>query len=221
MTLLDRIEYLCKLRGITKRTMELDIGLSSGASSKWRKGAPMSATLDKVAKYFGVTTDYLLGKSDYKTDKELIVNTYNKTAEKKLEAGVLIPILGRVVAGIPLDAIQDILGYEEIPADLANRGEFFGLQVRGDSMSPRMLEGDVVIVRAQNTANTGDIVIAQFEDDSSNVKSCVKKFIRTDSGVVLQSYNPLYEPIVFSDKEANEHDFQIMGKVVELRGKFN
>lgn len=205
MAFLDRIDELCELRGITKRTMETDIGLASGASSKWKKGNPSTEVLKTLSAYFGVSSDYLLG-----------IKPHAKSGK-----GVLIPILGKVVAGIPLDAIQDILGYEEISADLANRGEYFGLQVRGDSMSPRMLEGDVVIVRMQPTAITGDIVIAQFEDESNEVKSCVKKFVKTESGIVLQSYNPLYEPIVFNARRAKEHKFQIIGKVVELRGKFN
>lgn len=206
MGFLERVEKLCAQRGISKRTMELDIGLSSGASSKWRKAVPRGDTIDKIAKYFGVTADYLMG-----TNEE-----YRNPGN-----GVMIPVLGKVVAGIPLDAVRDVICWEEISAELANRGEYFGLQIRGDSMSPRMLEGDIVIVRVQNTANTGDIVIAQFEDESNNVKSCVKKFVKTEFGIVLQSYNPLYEPIVFNNMSARSHNFQIIGKVVELRGKFN
>lgn len=206
MEFLERVEKLCAQRGISKRTMELDIGLSSGASSKWRKGVPRGDTIDKVAKYFGVTTDFLMG-----TNEE-----YRNPGN-----GIMIPVLGKVVAGVPLEAVRDVICWEEISADLANRGEYFGLQVRGDSMSPRMLEGDIVIVRIQSTAVTGDIVIAQFKDESDNIKSCVKKFVKTEWGILLQSYNPLYEPIVFDNERAKAQEFQIIGKVIELRGKFN
>lgn len=220
--LIARIEYLCSITGESKRQMELRCGFSSGMISKWRKYYPTAANLEKVAKHFNVSTDYLLGKSEYKTSTEEFVDKYKSS--KKLEGfgiGVKIPVLGEVVAGIPIEAVQDVISYEEITADLASRGEYFGLQIKGDSMSPRMLEGDVVIVRSQNTANTGDVVISQFEDNSGIVNSCVKRFVKTDSGIVLQSYNPSYNPIVFSNAEADKQHFQIIGKVIELRGKFN
>ena len=74
--------------------------------------------------------------------------------------GVRIPVLGRVVAGIPIEAVEEILDYEEITPELAATGEFFALQVRGDSMEPTLRDGDVVIVKKQPTVDSGDIAIS-------------------------------------------------------------
>lgn len=74
--------------------------------------------------------------------------------------GITINVLGRVAAGVPIEAIEDIIDTEEITEDIAKTGEFFSLQIHGDSMEPRMYEGNVVIVRQQDDAESGDIVIA-------------------------------------------------------------
>ena len=95
-------------------------------------------------------------------------------------------------------------------------GEFCGLQVKGDSMSPRMQAGDVLIVKQQSDAESGDIVIAQVNGDSA----CVKKLLKQDDGIVLQSFNPTYAPMYFSNKDIIEKPVQIIGRVIENRQKF-
>lgn len=130
--------------------------------------------------------------------------------------GIRIPVLGRVAAGIPINAIEEILDWEEIPAEMARQGEFFGLIIRGDSMSPRIMNGDVVIVRKQDDADTGDIVIAIINGDDG----CCKKLKKTGSEIVLISLNPAYSPMVFTETESDTIPVRIIGKVVELRGKF-
>lgn len=135
---------------------------------------------------------------------------------KKYEKGCLIPVLGTVVAGIPLEAVEEILDWEEISVKLARTGEFFGLQIKGDSMSARMIEGDVVIVRQQSDADTGDIVIAKVNGDDA----CCKKLIKNKDGITLQSLNPNYAAMYYNFNEMGQIPVTIIGKVVELRGKF-
>ncbi len=94
--------------------------------------------------------------------------------------------------------------------------EFFGLMVKGDSMSPRIEAGDVLIVKQQSDADSGDVVIAQANGDSA----CVKKLLKQDDGIVLQSFNPAYAPMYFSNKDIIEKPVQIIGKVIENRQKF-
>ena len=108
------------------------------------------------------------------------------------------------------------MDWEEIPFRLAQTGEFFGLQVKGDSMSPRIQAGDVLIVKQQSDAESGDIVIAQVNGDSA----CVKKLLKQDDGIVLQSFNPTYAPMYFSNKDIIEKPVQIIGRVIENRQKF-
>lgn len=140
---------------------------------------------------------------------------YNETEKAYIKA-VRIPVLGAVVAGVPLEAIQEILDYEEISSQLASQGEFFALKIKGNSMEPKMSEGDVVIVRKQEDVDNGDIAIVLVNGDEATVKK-IKKF---DGGINLISFNNTYDVITFSNKQIEELPIRIIGKVVELRAKF-
>lgn len=130
--------------------------------------------------------------------------------------GVRIPVLGRVVAGIPIEAVEEILDYEEITPELAASGEFFALKIRGHSMEPRMMEGDVVIVRRQDDVESGDIAIVLVNGNEATVKRVKKQ----EDGITLIATNTsVYEPHYYSNKEIEELPVRILGKVVELRGK--
>lgn len=130
--------------------------------------------------------------------------------------GVRIPVLGRVVAGIPIEAVEEILDYEEITPELAATGEFFALKIRGHSMEPRMMEGDVVIVRRQDDVDSGDVAIVLVNGDEATVKRVKKQ----EDGITLIANNiSVYEPHYYSNKEIEKLPVRILGKVVELRGK--
>lgn len=130
--------------------------------------------------------------------------------------GVSINVLGRVAAGIPINAVEEIIDTEEISEELAKTGTFFGLQIRGDSMEPRIYNGDVVIVRQQEDAENGEIVIATINGDDATCKR-LRKY---RDGIELISNNPSYAPMFFSNEEILSKPVRILGKVVELRGKF-
>lgn len=130
--------------------------------------------------------------------------------------GVRIPVLGRVVAGIPSEAVEEILDYEEITPELAATGDFFALKIRGHSMEPRMLDGDVVIVRRQDDVDSGDVAIVLVNGNEATVKRIKKQ----EDGITLIATNTsVYEPHFYSNKEIQSLPVQILGKVVELRGK--
>lgn len=128
---------------------------------------------------------------------------------------VTIKVLGRVAAGIPIEAVEDIIDTEEISEEMASTGEFFGLKIKGDSMEPRICDGDVVIVRQQNDADSGDIVIALVNGDDATCKRLTKYA----GGIGLISLNAKYEPMMFSEDDIKDKPVKIIGKVVELRGK--
>lgn len=159
-------------------------------------------------------------ESQNKTINQLVEQL--RTAQISLNApfprkGVKIPVLGKVVAGIPLEAVEEILDYEEITPELAATGEFFALQIRGRSMEPRMLEGDVVIVKRQDDVESGDVAIVLVNGDEATVK----KIKKMDTGITLIATNTsVYEPHFYSNEEIKTLPVQILGKVVELRGKF-
>ena len=130
--------------------------------------------------------------------------------------GVTIDVLGRVAAGIPLEAIEEIVDTEEITEDLARTGKFFGLRIKGDSMEPDIHDGDTVIVRQQDGAENDEIVIALVNGNDGVCKR-LKKY---EDSIALVSINAKYEPMYFSAKEVMLKPVRIIGKVVELRRKF-
>lgn len=156
-----------------------------------------------LADYFHVTTDYLLkGK----------VSEQNHSSR-----GVRIPVLGRVVAGVPIDAVQEILDYEEITPEMAATGEYFALQVKGASMEPTLRDGDIVIVKKQPTVDSGDIAIVLVNGNDATVKE-IKE---SPAGITLIGHNAaIYTPQFYSNKEIQNMPVQIIGKVVEMRRKF-
>lgn len=129
--------------------------------------------------------------------------------------GVRIPVLGRVAAGIPIYAEENIIDWEEIPQEMSKKGEYFGLEIRGHSMEPRIYDGDVVIVHKQPDAESGQIAIVSVNGDDATCKRLVKY----ENGITLMSFNPSYAPMVFTDKEKENLPLQIWGVVEEVRGK--
>ena len=173
------------------------------------KSNPDNEKIFLLSKVFGVTEAWLLG---YNVPRyERIENTGPQTPQ-----GLKIPVLGTVAAGIPISAVEEILDYEEVPQSWKSQGEFFALRIKGDSMQPKMDDGDVVIVRQQSDANSGDTVIALVNGDDATCK----KLQKTENGIMLVSTNPNYLPMFFTNKEIQTKPVVILGKVVELRSKF-
>lgn len=128
--------------------------------------------------------------------------------------GIRIPILGRVVAGIPLEAIEDIEGWEEITPRMASGGEFFALRIRGASMEPKLVDGDIVIVRKQSTVDNGDVAIVLV---NGNEATC-KQVNRTPAGITLIGFNiAVYAPHFYTNDQIESLPVTIVGKVVESR----
>ena len=121
-----------------------------------------------------------------------------------------------MAAGIPIEAIEDIIDTEEITEDMAKTGNFFGLQIHGDSMVPNICDNDIVIVRQQEDAENGDVVIAMINGDDATCKR-LRKY---RDGIELIPNNPNYKPMFFNNKEIDTKPVKIIGKVVELRRKF-
>lgn len=202
---MNRIRQLREEYGRSQSELAKYLGITPQAVSGYENGKrnPPTDVCQRIADFFLVSTDYVLGRSDDPKRTEVRSDT------------VRIKVLGRVAAGIPFDAVEEIVDFEDIPATLAKTGEFFGLRIRGDSMSPRILNGDTVIVRKQDDADTGDIVIALINGS----EGCCKRFKRFHGGISLISLNPVYEPLVYSEDEVKTLPVKIIGRVVELRGK--
>ena len=207
-TLGSRIKNLRIDKRITGDELGKVLGISKSTISLYEhnKSTPDDDIKKKICAYFNVSFDWLMGIS-------LIRNIgINQTHGK----GVKIPVLGRVVAGIPIEVVEEILDYEEITPELAATGEFFALKIRDHSMEPRILDGDVVIVKRQDDVESGDIAIILVNGNEATVKR-VKK--QTDGITLIATNTSVYEPHFYSNKEIKKLPVQILGKAVELRGK--
>lgn len=200
---MNRIKELRAAANVKQSDLASAIQVSQAALSGYETGK-FQADIDtykRIAAYFDVSLDYLLGAS---------------TSKRTDSSPINVPVLGNVAAGIPIEAITDIVDYEEIDAALARTGEFFGLRIKGASMEPRMREGDVVIVRQQETANTGDTVVVLINGDSATVK----KIKIGQDGITLLPTNPAYDPMFYSAAEVESLPVRVIGRVVELRAKY-
>lgn len=198
-----RLKELRENKGLSQKQLANKLDVSQSTVGMWesKKREPNFSTTEKIANFFGVSIDYLLDNTTY-------ANTPTK---------IKIPVLGRVAAGIPIEAVEEIIGYEEISFKEFNAEyDYFGLVIKGDSMKPRMQSGDVVIVRKQETAESGDIAVVLVNGNEATVK---KIKIGTD-GLMLIPLNQEYEVMMYNNEEIESLPVSIIGKVVELRAKF-
>lgn len=172
---------------------------------------PSVETIRKAAKGMFMTFDEVMTNLD---DDIKIVD--DKPEVKIVKKAIRVPVLGNVAAGIPIEAIENVIDYEEISEELAHTGDFFALKIKGDSMEPRICNGDVVIVRKQNYAESGDLVIVLVNGDSATCK----KLARYPSGIRLIPFNQAYEPLFYSNEEIENKPVRIIGRVVENRQKY-
>ena len=167
---------------------------------------PKLTTVKAIADIYNVNPVWLMG---WDVEKK-IQNLTPANASKRIFVYGLIP------AGIPIECIEDILDTEEIPIDMLRGGkEFFGLRVKGDSMSPDYLDADTLIVQRQDDCEIGDDCIVMVNGNDGTFK----RVFKTEQGIVLQPLNPSYSPMVYTNEQIKELPVRIIGKVVELRRK--
>lgn len=196
-----RIREIRRNKKITAKELAERVNVAESTMCLYETGKrePDFKTLIAIAEQLGVTIDQLFGE-----------------ANVSIKKGVRIPVYGSVAAGIPIEAITDIEDYEEITEDMARTGNFAALKIKGASMEPRIVDGDVVIVKLQDDVDSGDIAIVMVNGDEATCK----KIKKTPEGVMLISINPNYEPMFYTNQEIEEKPVKIWGKVVELRAKF-
>lgn len=210
MIAINRLKEARKKKGLTQKQVAEYIGISQNAYSYWESGRNRidDVSLQKLADFFGVSVDYLLGRppDTYKIQDVIVPQSKS----------VMIPVLGTVPAGTPIEAIQDVIEWVDIPEEWTRGGkEYFGLVVKGESMLPEYRPGDYVIVRVQPYCNSGSVCVVFINGQDATLK----KVILRESGMVLQPLNPDYEPLVFTPAEVLSLPVEIKGVVVELRRK--
>ncbi len=213
----DIIKKLRIEKNLSQSELASELDISSSSVAMWEIGRrfPSKELYEQIADFFNVDIDYLYGRSLIR-QKVHFDNDGNTLIHSTHSSGVSIKVLGYVRAGIPIAAVEDILDYEEITESMASHGTYFGLKIKGDSMEPRICEGDVVIVRQQDDAENGDIVIVLINGDDATCK----KLMKYEDGIRLIPLNPIYEPLYFTNDEITNKPVKIIGKVVENRQKY-
>lgn len=202
----ERFQEILEEKGLRAKDVTDATGIKSATLSAWKKGqyTPKQDKLALIADFLGVSLQWLMGLTDIRTQK-------NEMSE------VRIPVLGQVRAGdCTTYAEEDVIDTVEISASKAKTGEFFGLKIKGDSMSPSLMDGDIVIVRKTPTADTGDIVIALV----ANQNGICKRLIRKQDGITLKSINADYGDFSYSNDEIKTLPVAVIGKVEEMRRSF-
>ena len=200
MSFSERLRAVMQDREMRAVDLVLATGLSDSVISRYMSGGytPKQKNASLIAKALNVDVNYLLT---------------GETEEDKPKA-VKIPVLGEVIAGAPVEAIENIIDWEEISEEMSRRGDYFALDVKGKSMIPVMFPTDRIIVRKQSTIDTGEIAIVMVGMEDATCK----KVIFRDNGIQLYGFNTAeYEPHFYTKKEIRELPITIIGKVVEVR----
>lgn len=201
----DTLRRLRKEKGLTQRQLADKMFVDCSTITKYETGkaVPDYTKQQKLADFFDVSLDYLMGRIDHNVSPvELPSNT------------VKIPVLGRIPAGVPFEAIEDITGYIEIPEDwLAGGREFFALKIKGNSMFPEYLSGDIIVFERADTCDTGDDCAVMVNGDDATFKRVERK----ENGIVLKPLNPEYEILFFTNEEIENKPVRIIGIARELR----
>lgn len=213
----QRIKKLRAERNMTQETLAKLLGVGKTTISMYENGnsTPNDDIKIQLSKHFNVSTDYLIGNSDYKNWRE---EYESKVSESKLEAvmkstnkydsGInFINVYGSIPAGIPIEAFEDIQGQVEIPASW--KGDYIALRVSGDSMYPKFEDGDIVIIKIQPDCDSGDICACYV----NGYDATLKKVNKNNGHVTLQPLNPSYEIKTYK----HPGEVKILGKVVEIR----
>ena len=199
----ENIKKLRKEKSLSQSRLAQQLQVTQQAVGKWEKGKsiPDSDTLRQIAEFFNTSVDYLLGVT------KLVEN-----AVAVAQGDYAIPIIGTVKAGYNALAYNDDYGVEY--ANVRNPEEYFYLIVKGDSMEPRIKDGDLALVHKQNTLNDGELGVIVYGDNEGTLK----RFVKKGNMIILQPFNPEYEAKIITGEELN--DVFIAGKVVETKTKW-
>ncbi len=199
-----QIKMLRKEKKLSQQTLANDLKLTQQAIGKWETGksVPDGHTLSIIANYFNTSVDFLLGNTS--------LNSSNIASNNSSQ--VLVPIIGTVKAGYNSFAFNEDLGAEY--ANVPSSDDYFYLIVKGDSMEPRIFDGDLALVKKQSALNDGELGVVIYGDDEATLK----KFVHKGNTVILNAFNPAYESKVFVDEEIN--NLNIVGKVIETKTRW-
>lgn len=192
------LQYYMRINNKDRNEVARDLNIPYSTLADWYNGNkyPRIDKIQLLADYFNIK------KSD-------LVENRNNILKKSR-----IPVLGRIPAGIPIEMIEEVIDYEEISEEmLKGDREYFGLKVSGDSMMPKYLDGDVLIVQKADDCESGQDCIVMVNGDDGTFK----RVIKNKDGIILQPLNPNYEIKFYSNDEIEKLPIKILGVVKEIR----
>lgn len=223
-TFANRLKKALDMNNMKPVDLANKTGINKSLISNYLSGA-FKAKQDKLtlmAEVLGVSEGWLMGfdvdidrewfeekePSDLSIDNARYIEATTKT--------IKIPLLGKVPAGIPIEAIEDTLGFVEIPASMLKGGnDYFALKIEGDSMYPEYMSGDTIIVKQQPDCETGDDCIVMVNGDDATFKRVIKQ----DKSIILKPLNNNYEPYYFNEYDILTKPVKIIGIAIEVRRK--
>ena len=207
----ERFFKLVKESDMSIDSLAQKIGIKSKSTIyRYMNGemAPKLTTVKYLAEIFNVNPVWLMG---YDIPMEIDKN-YEEAEISKDTAVVLV--YGTIPAGVPLECIENIIGTEEIPANWLKGGkEFFGLKIKGNSMSPEYLENDIIILEKVPDCESGDDCVVMINGNDGTFK----RVFKNENGIILQPLNNSYQPLIYTNQQIEELPVKILGKVVQLR----
>ena len=210
MSFSELLKQCRKQKGISQAELASKLGVTQQAVGKWESGksSPDPATVARIAEILSTTADFLLGLyrpvSNVTTPEERCFGNYAES---------LIPVIGTVKAGYGALAFEEDYGQEY--ARVKDPSNYFYLVVRGDSMEPRIQDGDLALVHKQDTLENGDLGVLVYGDEGEGT---LKRYIQRGNCVVLQPFNPAYNELVIKGDDLNR--LHIAGRVVETKAKW-
>ena len=193
----EKIKTYRKDRGLSQQDIADHFGYKSFTTiQKWEDGSstPPAKTMKLLAEFFGVSLEDLLTESEK----------------------IAIPILGTVRGGLLRLAQDEWLGQELVPVEESLGGEYFYLEVIGDSMiNTRIYPGDLVYVKRQPIVESGTIAVVLVGDEAT-----LKRVYYKDNGIVLHPENPKYEDMVYTQEDIEEKNIQVIGEVIHSKIRF-
>ena len=204
----QRLKELRKRSGFSQKSLSVQLGVSQQAVGKWETGrsSPDPDTLARLAALLGTSIDDLMGLGA--VAPAAVVQRFFGGYEESP-----IPVVGTVRAGFGALAFEEDYGVEY--ARVKDPASYFYLVVKGDSMEPRISDGDLALVHRQPTLENGDLGVMVYGDEGEGT---LKKYVLRGNAVVLQPFNPAYEPKVLRGEELDK--LFIAGKVVETKAKW-
>ncbi len=222
---MEGLKIIRKKKGLTQESVATYLGIATNTYSQYESGKrqPNIEILKKLSRYYNISIDSLVsGKVDLNSSHNSIAKKLSSLDQEKLtkitgyidtisddKSSHLKPVrvLGEVAAGYPILAITDDenVVYTDKNAD-------FALKVRGDSMEPKIHDGDIILIREQATLNTGEIGIVQIHYDAEHSEVTCKKVYVHPTHLELISLNKKYDPIILEPDQYMS--YSILGKVI-------